>query len=122
MKGKEPTNSETKKHKKSQLPMKENYDKNETFSKSERKKFSDYRQHYDNSTTNFKEVADRKKRNEGCCSILPPSNSNSPFSWYIPSDPPSRSNSNNSDKPFASRQNSIETPVTPPPTYRVSKV
>ena len=67
------------------------------------------------STTSFKEVADRKKRNEGCCSILPPSHPNSPSSWYIPSDPPTRSQSNNSVRMPSSRQNSVEMEASPPP-------
>ena len=87
--------------------MKENVEKHETgFRKKMMDKISD--KHH--GTTNFREVADKKKRNEVCCSILPPSNPNSPFSWYIPSDPPSRSNSNNSDKMTPSRQNSVESP------------
>ena len=59
-------------------------------------------------TTSFKEVADKKRRNE-VSAVLTPSNSNSPLSWYIPSDPPSRSNSKNSDNSNQiSRQNSYE--------------
>ena len=59
-------------------------------------------------TTSFKEVADKKRRNE-VNAVLSSSNSNSPLSWYIPSDPPSRSNSKNSDTSNQfSRQNSYE--------------
>ena len=68
------------------------------------------------TTTSFKEVADKKKRNE-VNPILPASNSNSPLSWYIPSDPPSRSNSKNSDNSpnQFSRQNSNEYEYSSPP-------
>ena len=98
---------------------------NESFAKSEKKvsvnafsnnTFNTFHDRYkQRSTTNFREVADRKKRNEKCCSILPHSNSNSPSSWYIPSDPPSRSQSNNSIRMPSSRQNSVETDTSPPP-------
>lgn len=60
-------------------------------------------------TTCFKEVEDKKRRNE-VRSILPSSNSSSPLSWYIPSDPPpSRCQSLNSETSNkTSRQNSSE--------------
>ena len=98
---------------------------NESLAKSEKKvsvnalssnTFNTFHDRYkQRSTTNFREVADRKKRNEKCISILPHSNSNSPSSWYIPSDPPSRSQSNNSVRMPSSRQNSVDTDTSPPP-------
>ena len=119
IKTKEPC--DIRKSKKSNVPQ----EANETFAKSEKKvsvkslsnnTFNSFHDRYkQRSTTNFREVADRKKRNGKCCSILPPSNSNSPFSWYIPSDPPSRSHSNNSVRMPSSRQNSVETDTSPPP-------
>jgi len=58
-------------------------------------------------TTSFKEVADKKMRNES--SPILNSNPNSPLSWYIPSDPPSRCQSKNSENSNqVSRQNSYE--------------
>lgn len=119
IKTKEPCDN--RKSKKINVPQ----DTNETFAKSEKKvsvktlsnnTFNSFHDRYkQRSTTNFREVADRKKRNGKCCSILPPSNSNSPSSWYIPSDPPSRSQSNNSARMPSSRQNSVETDTSPPP-------
>ena len=119
IKTKEPC--DIRKSKKNNVPQ----EANETFAKSEKKvsvkslsnnTFNSFHDRYkQRSTTNFREVADRKKRNGKCCSILPPSNSNSPSSWYIPSDPPSRSQSNNSVRMPSSRQNSVETDTSPPP-------
>ena len=51
-------------------------------------------------------------KSEGCCSILPPSQRDSPSSWYIPSDPPSRSQSISLHTRAAYRQNSVEDEVT----------
>ena len=88
IKTKEPC--DIRKSKKGNVPQ----EANETFAKSEKKvsvkslsnnTFNSFHDRYkQRSTTNFREVADRKKRNGKCCSILPPSNSNSPSSWYIP--------------------------------------
>ena len=61
-------------------------------------------------TTSFKEVVDRKLRQE-TSSVLSRSGPNSPMSWYIPSDPPSRAASKLSS---SSRQNSQEGPVPTP--------
>eukprot|EP00092_Neocalanus_flemingeri_P049575 GFUD01057017.1.p1 GENE.GFUD01057017.1~~GFUD01057017.1.p1 ORF type:complete len:654 (+),score=166.81 GFUD01057017.1:99-1964(+) len=62
----------------------------------------------DRMTTSFREVADKKRRNEGS-SIIRSSNPNSPLSWYIPSDPPSRCQSKSSENSNQiSRQNSSE--------------
>ena len=69
-----------------------NFHRNETFTKSDRRRVSEKI-----SKTNFREVADRKKKTEHCSSLLPPSAPNSPMSWYIPSEPSSRSGSNNSE-------------------------
>lgn len=55
-------------------------------------------------TTSFKEVADRKLRQE-TSPVLTRSGPNSPMSWYIPSDPPSRATSKLSTN---SRQTSVE--------------
>ena len=98
------------------------FDRNETFTKSDRKRITEklagnnkygYSGHgkdrqNQKSTTNFREVADRKMKSEGCCSILPPSQRDSPPSWYIPSDPPSRSQSISLHTRAAHRQNSVE--------------
>lgn len=102
------------------------FDRNETFTKSDRKRITEklagnnkygYSGHgkdrqNQKSTTNFREVADRKMKSEGCCSILPPSQRDSPSSWYIPSDPPSRSQSISLHTRAAYRQNSVEDEVT----------
>ena len=84
---------ETDKHKKVLLKISEtnNFHRNETFTKSDRRRVSEKI-----CKTNFREVADRKK-NDNCSSILPPSAPDSPMSWYIPSEPSSRSGSNNSE-------------------------
>ena len=86
---------ETDKHKKVLLKISEtnNFNRNETFTKSDRRRVSEKI-----SKTNFREVADRKKKNDNCSSILPPPDPNSPMSWYIPSEPSSRSGSNNSQR------------------------
>jgi len=55
-------------------------------------------------TTSFREVADRRARG-GDSPVLPRSGPNSPMSWYIPSDPPSRATSKLSS---LSRQSSAE--------------
>ena len=85
---------ETDKHKKVLMKISEttNFNRTETFTKSDRRRVTEKI-----SKTNFREVADRKKKNESnYSSILPPSAPNSPMSWYIPSEPSSRSGSNNS--------------------------
>ena len=64
-------------------------------------------------TTSFREVADRKARQE-TSPVLTRSGTHSPLSWYIPSDPPSRAHSKLS---LGSRQTSVEDGAssTPPP-------
>ena len=79
-----------------------NFNRKETFTKSDRKrvteKLSRTKERNDPpGKTNFRELADRKKRNDGCGSVLPSSDPNSPLSWYIPSEPSSRSGSKNSE-------------------------
>ena len=57
---------ETDKHKKVLLKISEtnNFNRNETFTKSDRRRVSEKI-----SKTNFREVADRKKKNDNCSSI-----------------------------------------------------
>ena len=83
---------ETDKHKKVLLKIDETnnaLNRNETFTKSERKrlteKISRNKPRTDPGKTNFRELADRRARHEP----LP----TSPQSWYIPSEPTSRSGS-----------------------------
>ena len=86
---------ESDKHKKVLQNISEtnNFTRNETFTKSDRRRVAEKI-----SKTNFREMADRKKKNENnSTSILPPSAPDSPMSWYIPSEPSSRSVSNNSE-------------------------
>ena len=90
---------ETDKHKKVLMKIDEtnNLNRNETFTKSDRKrvteKISKSNPRTEAGKTNFREVADRKRRTEDPVLSVP----SSPLSWYIPSQSNSRSGSNNSE-------------------------
>ena len=99
---------EADKHKKVLLRIDETnnaLNRNETFTKTERKriteKISRNKPRTDPGKTNFREVADRRARHEDSGPLM-----SSPQSWYIPSEPNSRSGSSElieEDSPKARR-------------------